>query len=207
MKKHLLALLFWGSVWGICEATAGYILHLAAVTLPGLPGALMFPIGFFCMYKARQSTKKGTAPFFIAMIAASVKLVDFLMPGYDAIRVINPALSIVLEGLAVSAVCTFFSAPGCIPGYWQVLGMGILWRVLFAGYLFLISLFDLPAALVTSGMASLLRFILLESFFNSLIIYAGLRLGAKFPVHFSWKISPATAWMACLAAVGLQVFL
>ena len=207
MKKYLPALLFWGAVWGICEATIGYALHFAAVALPGLPGALMFPVGFFCMRKAQRATGKAAAPLYIAMIAAGIKLVDFLIPGYDAIRVVNPALSILLEGLAVTAVCALFRAPGNVPGYWQALGMGVLWRSLFSGYLYLISLFHLPAALVTSGALTLLRFVLLESFFNSLIICLGLRLELKFPPRKPWEIRPAVAWMLCLFAVCLEVLL
>jgi hypothetical protein len=207
MKKYLLLLVFWGAVWGICEATSGYALHLVAMALPGLPGAVMFPIGFFCMRKAQKTTGKATAPFYVATIASAIKLVDFLMPGYDMIRVVNPALSILLEGLAVTAVYVLLGVPGSVPGYSQVLGMGLLWRVLFAGYLFLISLFGLPAALVTSGAIPLLRFVLLESFFNSLIIYAGLRLVPGVPMRKPCEIGPVAAWTACLFAVVLQVFL
>lgn len=204
MKKHSLTLLFWGAVWGICEATIGYAFHLVAVALPGLPGALMFPIGFYCMAKAQQATGKPSAPFYIAMVAAGIKLVDFLMPGHDVIRVVNPALSILLEGLAVTAVLALFRPRGRTPGYFQVLGMGVLWRTLFASWLALISLFDLPAGLVTSGILILLRFVLLESFLNSLIIFAGLRLASIFPSPKPWIISPAAAWLALLAALGLQ---
>ena len=207
MKKHSLTLLFWGAVWGTCEATIGYVLHLAAVALPGLPGALMFPIGFYCIARAQQATGKPAAPFFIAMVAAGIKLVDFLMPGYDVIRVVNPALSILLEGLAVTAVLALFRPRGSMPGYFQVLGMGVLWRTLFAFWLALISLFDLPAGLVTSGILILLRFVLLESFLNSLIIFALLRLMLRFPASKPWQVNPAAAWLAFLAALGLQAAL
>ena len=207
MKKYLPIVLFWGAVWGICEATAGYALHLAAVALPGLPGALMFPMGFWCMHRAQKGTGKAIAPLHIAMVAAAVKLVDFLMPGYDAIRVVNPALSILLEGLAVAAVYALQSSPAKVPGYSQVLGMGALWRVMFAEYLYLISLFGLPAALVTSGAVTLLRFVVFESIVNSLIIHVGLWLAPRLPARKGWDIGPAAAWTACLVAVGLQVLL
>jgi hypothetical protein len=168
---------------------------------------LMFPMGFWCMYRAQKSTGKAAAPLHIAMVAAAIKRVDFLMPGYDAIRVVNPALSILLEGLAVTAIYALQRSPAKVPGYLQVLGMGVLWRTLFAGYLFLISLFNLPAALVTSGAVSLLRFVLLESFYNSLIIHAGLRLAPRLPARKGWDIGPAAACTACIVAVGLQVVL
>lgn len=102
MKKY--TLLFWGSVWGICEASFGFVLHRAAIALPGLPGALMFPIGFFCMVAAQRATGLRAAPFLAAVVAASIKSVNFILPGMDPIRVVNPALSILLEGLAVTAL-------------------------------------------------------------------------------------------------------
>jgi hypothetical protein len=207
MKKTIPMILFWGAVWGICEATIGYVLHLAAVALPGLPGALMFPIGFWCMYKARKDTGKVYAPLSIAAVAASIKLVDFLVPGYDAIRVVNPALSILLEGLAVAAVYTALDAPGRMRDYLKALGSGVLWRAMFAAYLFVISLFGLPAGLVTGGIETLLRFVLLESFYNSLVIFTGLRLVPKLPAWKPVTVKPITALSACLLAIGLQVLL
>ncbi len=207
MKKYIPTIFFWGAVWGICEATIGYALHLAAVALPGLPGALMFPVGFFCMYQARKTSGKSAAPFYIAAVAASIKLADFLMSGYDAIRIVNPALSILLEGLAVTVIYSIFITSNRVRDYLKVLGMGVLWRALFSVHLFIISLFDLPAGLVTSGAGTLLRFLLLESFYNSLIIYAGLLIAKKIPVHHSSTVRPIAALSACLIAVGMQILI
>lgn len=207
MKKTIPMILFWGAVWGICEATIGYALHLAAVALPGLPGAFMFPIGFWCMAQVRKATQKAYAPLGIAIVAASIKLVDFLVPGYDAIRVVNPALSILLEGLAVAVVYTAVAAPGRVRDYVKALGSGVLWRTLFAVYLFAISLLGLPAGLVTSGIGTLLRFVLLESFYNSIVIFAGLWLAPKLPISKPIAINPVTTLSACLLAIGLQVLL
>ncbi len=207
MKKYFLALLFWGGVWGMSEATVGYVLHLAAVALPGLPGALMFPIGFFCMHQAQKATGRTAAALSIAVIAALIKLVDFLMPGYDAIRIVNPALSILLEGLAVAALCMLPRQRSGNPGFFRVLGMGVLWRSLFSGYLYFISLADLPAGLVTSGLPVLLRFVLLESLVNGLIISAGLWLMQRIPARRPVEIRPAFAWIALMASISLQAVL
>jgi len=207
VKKELVTLLFWGAVWGICEATAGFALHLMALALPGLPGVLMFPIGYLCMRQAQKGTGKAGAPLYAALVAASFKLADLLMPGYDLIRVVNPALSIVLEGLAVTAVCALRGASEGRPGFLQVLGMGVLWRTVFSAHLYLTSLFGLPAALVTSGALTLLRFVLVESFFNSLVIYAGQRLALVLPARRPQEIRPAAALAACLTALGLQAVL
>ena len=206
MKKNLSALLFLGAAWGICEAGIGYALHRMAVLLPGLPGALMFPIGFYWMNKAQKTTGEVSAPLWIAAIAATIKLADFLIPGADPIRVINPALSILMEGLAVTAVYAL-GATKRIPVFFKVLGMGIIWRGMFAVYLYGISLIDLPALLVTSGMVALLRFVLLESFINSLVILACIHLASRLPRQRPRPISPLAASAAILFALSLQVLL
>ncbi len=207
MKKSWPPLLFWGAAWGICEATFGFFLHLIAVALPGLPGMLLFPVGFFCMRTAQKATGKASAPFLIAMVAAGIKLGDFLMPHPDVIRVVNPALSILMEGLAVTAFFALRGARGGEAGIVQAFYMGVLWRAMFAAWLFLTSLSGLPAALVTSGPAVFLRFLLLESFVNGLVIHAGLRLAPRLPTFGPRPVRPAAALAACLAALGLQAVL
>ncbi|MDD3572629.1 MAG: hypothetical protein PHP07_06775 [Eubacteriales bacterium] len=207
MRKALSPILLWGAVWGILEATAGYALHFAAIALPGLPGALLFPLGFLCMAQAQKAAGKPSAAFWAAAIAASVKGIDLLVPGHDAIRVINPALSILLEGLAVTGISLLLPAKGKGPGLLPALGMGVLWRALFAGYLGLISLFGLPAGLVTSGPGTLLRFVLLESLINAAVIYAACRAIPRASGKPAFAIRPAAAAGAYLLALGLQAVL
>lgn len=206
MKKQLPALLFPGAAWGICEATAGFLLHRAAVALPGLPGTLMFPVGFYWMNRAQKTTGHAGAAPGIAAVAALIKLSDLLMPGADPIRVINPALSILLEGLAFAALSMPNRAQG-VPLFVRAFAMGTLWRALFASYLFAISLAGLPAGLVTSGLGILLRFVLLESFLNALIIQAGFLLSSKLPRRKPRSTSPAAAAAALMLALGLQALL
>ncbi|MHC1787160.1 MAG: hypothetical protein AB9880_08890 [Christensenellales bacterium] len=234
MKKTAWSLLFWGGVWGILEASLGQVLHLAAVALPGLPGAVMFPLAFFCMRRAYGAGGGSRAPLQIAGISAAIKLVDLLVPGHDALRVINPALSILLEGLAVTALLALPRLQGNRPGLLHTLGMGVLWRGLFSGWLLLISRFGLPAGLVTSGLPTFLRFFLLESALNALLIQAGLYLGSRLAGRaarrlalpperataalgggrrraWSWPerkmVRPAAAWCVCALALALQALL
>ena len=212
MKKY--TLLFWGSVWGICEASFGFVLHRAAIALPGLPGALMFPIGFFCMVAAQRATGLRAAPFLAAVVAASIKSVNFILPGMDPIRVVNPALSILLEGLAVTALSIpqpAQSSPKFVLKFIRVLCVGIVWRAMFAAYLSIISLFALPAALVTSGVRTLLRFVLMESFINSVIISLLLLLLLRAVPARPFKnirvISPVAAVTVTVIAVSLELLL
>lgn len=207
MKKFYLSILFWGSLWGIAEASVGFGLHKAAVFLPGLPGFLMFPVAFYFMNSVYKSTGKPAAVFLISIITAAFKLFDFVLPSYDAVRIVNPAVSILMEGLAVSLVFKLISPKGKLLRYIQALGMGVAWRMMFAIHLLIISLFGLPAALVTSGIAVAFRFIFVESLVNSLIISAYLWFAERRPACRASGIKPLYACAAFLLAVGLQLIL
>jgi hypothetical protein len=204
MKKNVFTIIFWGSLWGLAEATLGFILHLLAVALPGVPGFFMFPVAFYFMKKVYDATGKASSVFYISLVAASIKMADFLLPLADPIRIVNPALSIVLEGLAVGLVFYYCAGHRVSLAYVHTLLMGVLWRTLFLGHLFIISLYGLPAALVTDGIAYTLRFLLLESFVNSLLIYACLRLDRNKPV---FSVKPAFSCGALATAIGAQLLL
>lgn len=203
MKKRFLSVIFWGAMWGIGEATVGHIIHQGAIALPGLPGFIMFPVAFYFMRKVYLETKEPKAVFYAAAIAAAVKLVDFLVPGYIAIRIINPALSILLEGLAVALVFAYCDRNDRVFGFLEGFSTGILWRSLWLMYMFMISLFELPAALITDGVIVSLRFLLVESFVNAILIFFTAR--AIKPKEFNYR--PLVLPYAALAvAVMLNVF-
>jgi uncharacterized membrane protein (UPF0136 family) len=90
-----------GSLWGACEATIGYLLHRAHV--PGLAGAVMFPLGILFMAAAFRRSGNVSVMMMTAMVAASWKGLDLLMPG-GMLNIVNPVQAILLEGLAVSVV-------------------------------------------------------------------------------------------------------
>jgi len=92
------AALFYGSVWGLGEATLGHLLHLARV--PGLPGLVMFPFGVLVMGRALARSGSAAAVFSMGVVAAGFKFLDLLLPGTDILAVINPAQAILLEALA-----------------------------------------------------------------------------------------------------------
>ena len=204
MRRTAVIVLFWGSLWGLIEATLGFLLHFAAVAIPGLPGFLMFPFAFTAMHRAVKEAGGPAAAFCASLVAASIKLTDFLVPGHDPIRVANPALAIVMEGAAVYAFMAYCSKKREEPGPVHAFGMGILWRAAFSAYLWTISLFDLPAALVTSGPWPLLRFIFLESFVNAAIMVGYLtidkRLGIRRPVTSTVPAFATSLLVIALAA-------
>jgi hypothetical protein len=209
MSRKFWLILFWGSMWGLTEATAGFFLHLWAVVLPGLPGFLMFPIAFYFMFKVYKATGESKSVLQTALVAAVIKLADFLVPGHIPILVINPALAILMEGFAVSFVIKICRQKNISLGYLPALMFGICWRSLFLIHLFIISLFELPAGLVTSGLFTALRFLILESFINSLLIYAYLRYSqsrASFAAR-SFAIKPEYAYGLFILAVSVQLMI
>lgn len=94
--------LFYGSVWGLGEATVGHLLHLARI--PGLPGLVMFPFAVLVMGRVLARSGSAAAVFSAGAVAASFKFLDLFLPAADILAVINPARAILFEALA-GAVC------------------------------------------------------------------------------------------------------
>lgn len=96
--------LFFGGILGLFEATFGYILHL----LPsGVSGAIMYPILFavgMMLYKSTESLK---SVYIMTMTATCIKLTNLAIPFLPAVKVLNPAMAILLEGLSVALIVTF----------------------------------------------------------------------------------------------------
>jgi hypothetical protein len=98
--ESLAPALFWGSVWGLWEATAGHAVHLLRV--PGLAGAIMLPAAVLFMGRAFAASGREEAIFLAGCVAAGLKLLDLLVPGRDLLSVLNPAQFILLEALAMA---------------------------------------------------------------------------------------------------------
>ncbi len=110
-SRFAAAALIWGALWGLGEATAGHLLHQARI--PGLPAAVMIPFGLMMMSRALAwgGGKVSLIPA-TACVAASLKFLDFLVPGTNPVAVFNPAQAILLEALAVTALVQVARASG-----------------------------------------------------------------------------------------------
>jgi len=126
-RKTIQTIFLFGGLWGIAEATLGYLLHFLPT---GFSGMIMFPIGFYFMFNAFKITGKQSAIFYTALIAAGIKSMDVLLPGTAAVRVINPAVSIVLESLVVFAFARFYMEERVFS---MSFAMGLGWVLLFIG--------------------------------------------------------------------------
>ncbi|HBY66067.1 MAG TPA: hypothetical protein DEG42_06830 [Acholeplasmataceae bacterium] len=127
-KTVLFSVIFFGSIWGILEATLGYALHFLPVLISG---SIMFPIAATIMVMTFHQTKSRSAMIYVALIAASLKSVNFFMPGLLPINTYNPMISIMLQSLVVYAVLPMVEKKSFAV---QMLGLGIVslsWRALF----------------------------------------------------------------------------
>ena len=80
-KLNLLwAVLFWGSIWGIVEASMGWLMHAAQIHHG--TSNILYAFGIVCMFAAATRSGKGTqAVMLTAVVAAAIKLIDFVLPG------------------------------------------------------------------------------------------------------------------------------
>lgn len=209
-SKIIMPILFWGACWGIAEATLGYVLHRAAIALPGIPGFLMFPFAFFFIYQCVRITGKPASAAGMAAVAAAIKLLDLFIPGNIPLRVINPAFSLLVEGLAVMLVCLFLKRKAKLWKFQHILASAVIWRLLFLVDMAVILQFGLPAGLITDGIWVTLRFVLLESLVNGVLIWILLKIPAVAadpkPTNIS-RNQPVLTFLLLILAIALQMIL
>jgi hypothetical protein len=131
-------IVFYGAIWGLLEATLGYLLHW----LPALiAGSVMFPIGAFIIVRVSLKNKSQWAGIFVALIAAGIKAFDFFLPlpPQGPIKIINPMLCIVLEACLVVAVLPVLNKNRTITNLLMLPAASTAWRVLFIAIMFLIN--------------------------------------------------------------------
>jgi hypothetical protein len=162
----LSTIIFWGSLWGITEATLGHFLH--AFTL-GIGWFFWFPLAFFFIHKAFCHTGKLSTILYVSFLAACIKLIDLIMP----IRldfVINPAVSIVLEGFSLWVVYRIVQRRQIQFKLLQVLIASLSWRCLYIAYVLIIMPSQWVVISPASGLEPLIKFVFLESVVNTLVI-------------------------------------
>ena len=192
ITQFIVLIIFWGSLWGLAEATLGHILHILGI--PGLAGFVMFPVGLWTMIQAYTFSGRRSAVLATALVACCIKLTD---------------LAILLESLVAMA---FLPAPAktgeplCLP---RLAGMAFSWRVLYAFVLGGLSLVFPVRSFFDLGWERMLSFFGLESLVNSVLLFLIFKIRfSNMPPYSSW--SPRRRWsyfsvLLFLAAVIMQV--
>lgn len=170
-RKNVGTFIFWGSLWGLAEATLGSLFHI----VPWIAGFFMFPIGFYFMKKALNDSGKLVSIFYTASIAAGIKLTGLFFPFQHPAKVLNPAASIMMEALAV---ILFFSIFSYEKGHFklrEIIAVTLGWRLIFITYHMVLLAFSLYDGILQMDMFTMIRFLVVESIINAFIISFFLR--------------------------------
>lgn len=194
MKKDLVSpIIFCGAIWGLIEATLGYVLH----SIPLKVGWFFwFPLAFFFVEKAYKETGKLSSILYTAGVAASIKLINLLMPT-RLDRVLNPAMSILLEGLVVFAAFALIERRKELAKfkYVEALSVSVGWRVLYLVYILLMPPFYFSVS-PFRALEPFRKFFLTESLTNSVIIFAYLTIAERIRARSEAKYGSeeCTSW-------------
>ena len=203
-KLHTISIiLFWGALWGVVEATIGYIIHALPFKMP--TGSILFPIGYYFMQKSYKETKDLKSIFFTSAIAASIKLINLFIPTAQIVRVLTPSACILLEGLAVVSIFKLFEYSEEPIKFIHSLMMSLFWRI---GYYVINLVVFIPLALASSSSifnrAKFMEFFLINSFINSILIYFYSKFAAKNNKKLKIKYNPAFSISLFILALLIQ---
>jgi hypothetical protein len=165
-KKTLTQILFFGSIWGIVEASLGYVLHLLPATIAG---SILFPIAGLILYRAYNVTGSKTALFYIGLVAAMIKSVNFLLPQYSIFKTINPMMSIVLESLLVVVVIAMITSKHPVNKYLALPVASVAWRTVFVLWMAVQYVTTGNLAPYILDLSSIVKFVLLVGLLSGVI--------------------------------------
>ncbi len=198
--------LLFGALWGIAEATVGYVLHF----LPALiAGSIMFPFAGVILYYVHKKTNRLDAMLMTGIVAAAIKGVNLLMPQYSVFKTINPMISIVFESLMVTAFVGLFVSSKKKSLFYALPIASVTWRLLYLGYMGIqYAATDFLAAQLQS-FGAMVSFVVLEGILSAaLAIGLGLAVGGMkkiHPVHIRLRFSYSLLTVAL--AVVLTILL
>lgn len=181
-KNIFMIVLFYGGLWGILEATLGFALHLLP---PGFAGMFMFPIGFYFMYNAYRATDEHKVIFYTALVAAAIKLSNLILPFNTLMSAVNPAVSILLEGLVVFVGVRIMAKS---KNFAMPYLMSLSWTVLFPVFQALI--LNPANGLQQEPLLTVIGFIILTTIVSGSIITTYLKkqdIASLFTVKFKQK--------------------
>jgi len=127
-KNIILTTIFFGAIWGILEASLGYLLQFLP---PLVSGSIMFPIGATLLTLTYLNTKNKQSILWVGVIAATIKSINFFMPGLLPIKTYNPMIAIMLQSLVMVGVCYLYDLKNRAYHLLGLVGASIIWRVLF----------------------------------------------------------------------------
>jgi len=203
-RALIVNIIFFGSLWGLLEASLGYALHF----LPQLiSGSVMFPIGAVIMYWAYRNTGTKRTILFMGLLAITIKALNFFMPGLPPIKTYNPMISIMLQTLLVTGLVYAYDSKYVWLKPLSLLFAAIGWRALFIANIAInYALTGYVFSQLASG-ATIFSFIIVSGLIEAgflMVVYLLSLLGRK-RVSFLFKPNWLLASITLAAAVSLIV--
>lgn len=170
-----LTIMTWGALWGIFEATVGYLLHLFEIKISWL---IWYPVACFFMANVYRQTRRRSSVLYIGIMCASIKMLNLLTP-IRVDKVINPSISIVFEAISMYVVLVVLHRLGgetLKKPYIKALGaltMNTGWRLLFILYLLLLVPHWIRDISVISSAEKFVPFFITQNMATSFVIFIG----------------------------------
>jgi hypothetical protein len=175
--KMISAALFSGAIWGLIEATLGYIIHFIPTVSISISGAILFPIGLYFMYIAYEKTRRIETILYVGLITAMIKLSDFLLPvihhglTVPMVKIVSPAIAIIFEASFVYIVLYNIHGDILKFNFWHAVIAAVSWRILFVAYQSVLFITGISKSFINAGILNILQFIFVETAINSVIIF------------------------------------
>jgi hypothetical protein len=200
LMKLAAQIIFYGAIWGLAEASLGYLLHFLP---PLVAGIVMFPIAVFILMRAFKATGSRSALILVGTVAAGIKAVNFLLPGISVFKTINPMISIMFESLVVAVAVPMLNSRKQLARITGSLGVSVGWRL---GYiLYMVAQFLISGSMTKfiSSPALTLEFVVLNGVLSAILVYGVLFIEARTSIKA--KFRPLYAPILLAAALGVQL--
>lgn len=169
----ILNIVVWGTAWGIFEATVGYLLHVVSF---GYSWIIWYPFACFFMTNVYRTTGLKSSILYVGLLCAAIKMLNLFLPGRID-KVINPAISIVFEALAMVTVVLVVDhlfkqkRKNSFNKALIVIAMNTGWRVLFVLYLLFLVPDWIRDVSVISSAEKFIPFFITQNLITSVLIF------------------------------------
>ena len=206
--KILFAVLLFGGLWGILEATLGTFLHLPMVKMAGMyacSSTIMVPIAFMLMGACYKRSGTFRSVFYMGVLAAGIKAISCAVFHMS----FNPTFYILMEALCMGVALLVFRPKELLS--FKGLGLFIFANTTYLALstLLRVDMVTTPESLIIADFEKYVFMInavaILYTFAFGSLLYGGVKLAQKYNWNFEnvKKViySPITASVVASAMV------
>jgi len=199
--------LFYGAIWGILEATLGYLLHF----MPGfIAGSVMFPLVLFLLYRAYQSLGSKRAILYVAFVAMAIKSTNLMLPYLTPAKTINPIVAMFFEASLVFLVVPMLDNQSIQKNVSAIIIASFAWRLCYVSYQGINYLVSGYLSSYLESLSKAIEFIGFYGFIGIVISLLILFVSNRLVVNDKWKnirVSPLITLELVMVAILLTMSL